>query len=70
MSNNEFPIFDNKDSRHMLLNVWRTGNIIIIIIYSLFTGFSWYFSSWTNGEPHHSGFKFLIVALPLYVWCS
>jgi hypothetical protein len=31
--------------------------------YHLFTGFSWYFSSWTSGEPHHSGFKFLIVAL-------
>jgi hypothetical protein len=35
------------------------GDIIIIIIisYSLFTGFSWYFSSWNNGEPHQSGFK-------------
>jgi hypothetical protein len=40
----------------------RTSIIIIIIIIissSLFTGFS----SRTNGEPHHSGFKFLIVAL-------
>jgi hypothetical protein len=39
--------------------------IVIIISYSLFTGFSWYFSSWTSGEPHHSGFKFLIVVLSL-----
>jgi hypothetical protein len=39
--------------------------IIIIISYSPFTCFSWYFSSWTSGEPHHSGFNFLIVALSL-----
>jgi hypothetical protein len=26
--------------------------------------FSWYFS-WTSGAPHHSGFKFHIVALSL-----
>jgi hypothetical protein len=25
----------------------------------------WYFSSWANGEPHHSGFKFQNVAFPL-----
>jgi hypothetical protein len=39
--------------------------VLIIFSYYLFTGFSWHFSSWTNGEPHHSGFKFLIVALSL-----
>jgi hypothetical protein len=27
--------------------------------------FLWYFSSWTSGAPHHSGFKFQIVALSL-----
>jgi hypothetical protein len=27
----------------------------------------WYFSSWTNGEPHHSGFKSQTAALSL--WC-
>jgi hypothetical protein len=27
----------------------------------------WYFSSWANGEPHHSGFKSQLVALSL--WC-
>jgi hypothetical protein len=30
--------------------------------------FPWYFSSWTNGEPHHSGFKSQIVALSF--WCE
>jgi putative flippase GtrA len=48
-------------------NVSKIISIIIIIYYSFFTGFSWYFSSWTNGEPHHSGFNFLIVGLSLCV---
>jgi hypothetical protein len=39
--------------------------LIIISIYYLFTCFSWYFSSWTSGQPHHSGLKFLIVTLSL-----
>jgi hypothetical protein len=39
--------------------------IITIIYFSLFTGFSLYFSSSTSCETHHSGFKFLIEALSL-----
>jgi hypothetical protein len=27
--------------------------------------FLWYFCSWTSGAPHHSGFKFHIVAISL-----
>lgn len=29
--------------------------------------FLWYFSSWTSGAPHNSGFKFESVALTCYV---
>jgi len=38
--------------------------IIIIISYHRFP-FIWYFFSWTSGAPHHSGFKFHIVAFSL-----
>jgi hypothetical protein len=38
--------------------------IIIIISHNRFP-FLWYFSSWTTGAPHHSDFKFQIVALSL-----
>jgi len=31
--------------------------------------FPCYFSSWTSGAPHHPGFKFHIVALPL-LWAT
>jgi hypothetical protein len=40
--------------------------IIIIIMFSyLRFSFPWYLFSLANGEPHHSGFKSQIVALPL-----
>jgi len=38
--------------------------VVIIIFYHRFF-FPWYFSSWTNGAPHHSGFNFQIVALSI-----
>jgi hypothetical protein len=49
---------------------FHTSSILLYYYYYqhhryLSTGFSWYFFSWTNYEPHHSGFKFLIVALSL-----
>jgi hypothetical protein len=37
--------------------------IIIVIILSYQMCSSWYFSSWTSGEPHQSDFKMVVLSL-------
>jgi hypothetical protein len=38
-----------------LLRLWL---LILLLLFSYHSfSFSWYFSSWGNGEPHHLGFK-------------
>jgi hypothetical protein len=45
----------------------KNKNWIIIIMFSYYrSSFPWYFFSWANGEPQHSGFKSQIVALSLW----
>lgn len=34
--------------------------IIVIIIIPYHIGSSWYFSTWTTSEPHHSNFKMVV----------
>jgi hypothetical protein len=48
----------------VISSCWHTYYYSYYLLFS-FHSFFRYFFSWTSGEPHHSGFKFLIVALSL-----
>jgi NADH:ubiquinone oxidoreductase subunit 3 (subunit A) len=39
--------------------------VVVVGVVVVVKNISWHFSSRTSGEPHDSGFKFLIVALSL-----
>jgi hypothetical protein len=48
--------------RYVSLKILENNNNYYYFLFS-FHSFFRYFSSWTSGEPHHSGFKFLIIII-------